>query len=223
MPELPDITVYIEALERRILGRPLQGVRLGSPFVLRSVEPPLAAFGGRVVRGLSRLGKRIVIAFDGELYLVIHLMIRELEPLSVNGLDHSDPHLRAPRSRLYRPGDSAATAGAERVGSADCGRAGLEEFPDDARDVGDVGLPVATDWEKTLPNGRVSGRAAARRYVITSSVTLLTPHRRGQSRAGRSSSVSPPTTALKSPSPARSTSASSTASPWDARWAALVT
>jgi formamidopyrimidine-DNA glycosylase len=75
MPELPDITVYIEALERRILGRPLQGVRLGSPFVLRSVEPPLAAFGGRVVRGLSRLGKRIVIAFDGELYLVIHLMI----------------------------------------------------------------------------------------------------------------------------------------------------
>jgi formamidopyrimidine-DNA glycosylase len=75
MPELPDITVYIEALERRILGQPLQGVRLGSPFVLRSVEPPLAAFGGRVVRGLSRLGKRIVIAFDGELYLVIHLMI----------------------------------------------------------------------------------------------------------------------------------------------------
>jgi formamidopyrimidine-DNA glycosylase len=75
MPELPDITVYIEALERRILGQPLQGVRLGSPFVLRSVEPPLATFGGRVVRGLSRLGKRIVIAFDGELYLVIHLMI----------------------------------------------------------------------------------------------------------------------------------------------------
>jgi formamidopyrimidine-DNA glycosylase len=75
MPELPDLTVYIEALERRILGQPLQGVRLGSPFVLRSVEPPLAAFGGRVVRGLSRLGKRIVIAFDGELYLVIHLMI----------------------------------------------------------------------------------------------------------------------------------------------------
>jgi formamidopyrimidine-DNA glycosylase len=75
MPELPDITVYIEALERRILGRPLTGVRLGSPFVLRSVEPPLAAFGGRTVRGLSRLGKRIVMAFDEELFLVIHLMI----------------------------------------------------------------------------------------------------------------------------------------------------
>ncbi len=75
MPELPDITVYIEALERRILGRPLTGVRLGSPFVLRSVEPPLAAFGGRTVRRLSRLGKRIVMAFDEELFLVIHLMI----------------------------------------------------------------------------------------------------------------------------------------------------
>jgi len=75
MPELPDITVYIEALERRILDRPLVGVRLGSPFVLRSVEPPLAAFAGRTVRRLSRLGKRIVMAFDEELFLVVHLMI----------------------------------------------------------------------------------------------------------------------------------------------------
>ena len=75
MPELPDITVYIEALERRILGRPLAGVRLGSPFVLRSVDPPLSAFAGRTVRQLSRLGKRIVLTFDDELFLVIHLMI----------------------------------------------------------------------------------------------------------------------------------------------------
>src|SRR5262247_2051242 len=75
MPELPDVTVYIEALERRILGRPLVGVRLGSPFVLRSVEPPLAAFSGRTVRRLSRLGKRIVMGFDEELFLVVHLMI----------------------------------------------------------------------------------------------------------------------------------------------------
>ena len=75
MPELPDITAYVEALERRILGRPLIGVRLGSPFVLRSVEPPLAAFAGKAVRTLSRLGKRIVVAFDEELFLVVHLMI----------------------------------------------------------------------------------------------------------------------------------------------------
>ena len=75
MPELPDVTVYIEALGGRILGRQLIGVRLGSPFVLRSVEPSLAEFRGRNVRGLSRLGKRIVIGFDEELFLVVHLMI----------------------------------------------------------------------------------------------------------------------------------------------------
>jgi len=75
MPELPDITVYIEALERRILGRALVGVRLGSPFVLRSVDPALAAFTGKSVRKLSRLGKRIVMGFDEDLFLVIHLMI----------------------------------------------------------------------------------------------------------------------------------------------------
>ena len=75
MPELPDITVYIEALERRILGAPLAEVRLGSPFVLRSVAPRLTEFRGKIVRKLARLGKRIVIVFDDELYLVIHLMI----------------------------------------------------------------------------------------------------------------------------------------------------
>ncbi len=75
MPELPDVAVYIEALEHRFLGRPLAGIRLGSPFVLRTVEPPLATFRGRSPRALSRLGKRIVIAFDDDLFLVIHLMI----------------------------------------------------------------------------------------------------------------------------------------------------
>jgi formamidopyrimidine-DNA glycosylase len=75
MPELPDIVVYIEALERRILGHPLEGVRLGSPFVLRTVAPPFAAFKGKAVRRLGRLGKRIVLSFDDDLHLVIHLMI----------------------------------------------------------------------------------------------------------------------------------------------------
>src|SRR5690242_5442926 len=75
MPELPDVVVYIEALEQRILGQPLHRIRLASPFLLRSVEPPITeAFRKRVV-GLKRLGKRIVIALEGELYLVIHLMI----------------------------------------------------------------------------------------------------------------------------------------------------
>ena len=75
MPEYPDIVVYLEALTPRILGRPLERVRLASPFFLRSVEPPIAAATGRMVRELRRLGKRIVIGLDGELFLVLHLMI----------------------------------------------------------------------------------------------------------------------------------------------------
>lgn len=75
MPELPDITVYVEALERRIVGDVLEDVRLHTPFLLRSVDPPLAAVAGKVVRGVRRVGKRIAIALDDELFLVIHLMI----------------------------------------------------------------------------------------------------------------------------------------------------
>jgi formamidopyrimidine-DNA glycosylase len=75
VPELPDITVYREALERRVLGHALKGVDVGSPFVLRSVDPPLSAFDGTIVTGVERLGKRIVIGVGGELFLVIHLMI----------------------------------------------------------------------------------------------------------------------------------------------------
>lgn len=75
MPELPDITVYIEALQRRVVGEPLEAVRLASPFVLRSVEPPLAAVTGRRVEGLQRLGKRIALVLGEEHYLVLHLMI----------------------------------------------------------------------------------------------------------------------------------------------------
>ena len=75
MPELPDVVIYLEALRTRIEGRVLEGIRLGSPFVLRSVAPPLSACAGRRVVGLRRLGKRIVIALDGDLFLVIHLMV----------------------------------------------------------------------------------------------------------------------------------------------------
>jgi formamidopyrimidine-DNA glycosylase len=75
MPELPDIANYLRALEPRVAGEPLEAVHLASPFVLRSVEPPIAALEGRRVTGLRRLGKRIVIGFEDELFLVIHLMI----------------------------------------------------------------------------------------------------------------------------------------------------
>jgi formamidopyrimidine-DNA glycosylase len=75
MPELPDIVVYIEALEKRILGRRLDRVRVVSPFLLRTYDPPLSAVDGSKVRGLRRLGKRIVFELEGDLHLVLHLMI----------------------------------------------------------------------------------------------------------------------------------------------------
>ncbi len=75
MPELPDITVYIDHLETRLVGQTLEHVRLVNPFVLRSVTPPIAAAEGTKVTGLRRLGKRIVIELESELFLVLHLMI----------------------------------------------------------------------------------------------------------------------------------------------------
>ncbi|MGH7264329.1 MAG: Fpg/Nei family DNA glycosylase [Candidatus Rokuibacteriota bacterium] len=75
MPELPDVQVYIEALEARVLGQRLERVRLASPFVLRSVDPPIQEAAGRTVAALRRLGKRIVFGLDDELFLLIHLMI----------------------------------------------------------------------------------------------------------------------------------------------------
>jgi formamidopyrimidine-DNA glycosylase len=75
MPELPDIDVYLECLRPRIQGQHLEQVRLANPFLLRSVEPPLAEAHGRTVVGLRRLGKRIVVALDPDLFLVVHLMI----------------------------------------------------------------------------------------------------------------------------------------------------
>src|SRR5258705_2916573 len=75
MPELPDVVVYVESLRRHALGSPLERVRLASPFLLRTVDPPLAAANGTRVLGVERLGKRIAIALEDDLYLVLHLMI----------------------------------------------------------------------------------------------------------------------------------------------------
>ena len=75
MPELPDISAYIFALEQRIAGQMLEHVRLASPFLLRTVQPPLASAEGRRVKELRRVGKRIAIGLEGELWLVLHLMI----------------------------------------------------------------------------------------------------------------------------------------------------
>jgi formamidopyrimidine-DNA glycosylase len=75
VPELPDITAYITALETRVAGQPLERVRIGSPFLLRTVHPPVAEAEGKQVRELRRVGKRIAIGVENDLWLVLHLMI----------------------------------------------------------------------------------------------------------------------------------------------------
>jgi formamidopyrimidine-DNA glycosylase len=75
MPELPDITVYVEQLTPRIVGQTFEGVRLASPFLLRTASPPITAANGKKVTSVSRMGKRIIIALEDHLYLVLHLMI----------------------------------------------------------------------------------------------------------------------------------------------------
>jgi formamidopyrimidine-DNA glycosylase len=92
VPELPDITVYVEALERRVAGATLTNVRVFGPALLRSVEPPLAAVEGRRALGVRRLGKRVVLALEEEFFLVLHLMI-------AGRLHWSEPPARAARGR----------------------------------------------------------------------------------------------------------------------------
>src|SRR5262245_16926525 len=75
MPELPDVTAYLVALEPRVLGQPLTGIRIASPFVLRSVDPPFREAFGSTVTGLRRVGKRIVFELSSHVFVVIHLMI----------------------------------------------------------------------------------------------------------------------------------------------------
>jgi len=88
MPELPDIAAYISALERRIIGQRIEQVRLASPFLLRTVQPPLTDVEGRLVLELRRIGKRIAIGVEGDLWLVLHLMIA------------GRLHWRSPRTKL---------------------------------------------------------------------------------------------------------------------------
>ena len=96
VPELPDISAYLGALERRIIGQPLVRVRIRGAFLLRTVEPPLTDVEGKVVRELRRIGKRIAIGVEGELWLVLHLMIA------------GRLHWRAPGAKLGGRQDLAA-------------------------------------------------------------------------------------------------------------------
>ena len=93
MPELPDITVYIEALEARVVGQPLVNVSITTPFLLRTVNPPLQSLDRQSVRAIRRLGKRIVFALDDDLYVVLHLMI-------AGRLHRIDAKKRVPKNAL---------------------------------------------------------------------------------------------------------------------------
>jgi formamidopyrimidine-DNA glycosylase len=91
VPELPDVVVYIEALEKRILGQTLERVRVASPFLLRTADPPLSSVEGKAVVELRRMGKRICIGLEGELWLVLHLMIAGRLHWKKNGVKVSPP------------------------------------------------------------------------------------------------------------------------------------
>jgi formamidopyrimidine-DNA glycosylase len=95
MPELPDVTIYIEAIEKRILGQKLENIRIVSPFLLRSVEPPVGSAIGKSVVELRRLGKRICIGLEDEIWLVLHLMIAGRLHWGKRGAKLSKQHLAA--------------------------------------------------------------------------------------------------------------------------------
>jgi len=144
MPELPDIIVYQEALSRRVTGTTLERVRLSSPFLLRTVEPPIESVEGRVVAGVERVGKRLVLALEGDLFLVVHLMIagrlhwkdKGVQPPKKVGLaavDFTRGTLTLTeagskrRAALHLAGSRAALQALER-GGIDVLAASLEEF-----------------------------------------------------------------------------------------------
>ncbi len=136
MPELPDVTIYIEALEKRILGQRLANVRIVSPFLLRSVEPPVASAIGKRVVELRRVGKRICIGLEQEIWLVLHLMIAGRLHWGKKGAKLSKKHLAAfdfeNGSLLWTEAGSQKRASLHlargEAGLAEFDRGGLEIF-----------------------------------------------------------------------------------------------
>jgi formamidopyrimidine-DNA glycosylase len=142
VPELPDVVTYLEALERRVLGHPLQRVRLGSAFLLRSVDPPLSAFEGRRIEGTERLGKRLVLRFEGELFLVLHLMIAGRLHWKPTGAKL--PGKRGLAAFDFQPGTLILTeAGSQKRAAlhAVAGREALAEHDPGGLEVLEAGLP----------------------------------------------------------------------------------
>jgi formamidopyrimidine-DNA glycosylase len=141
MPELPDIVVYIEALESRILGQTLERVRLASPFLLRTIDPPLAAVQGKKARALRRVGKRIAIGLEDDLWLVLHLMIAGR--LHWRDRNAPLPRKNAPAAFDFSNGTLVLTeAGSQKRASLHVvrGEAGLDALDAGGLEVLDAGL-----------------------------------------------------------------------------------
>lgn len=164
MPELPDVVVYLDALQTRIGGRVLEGVRLVSPFVLRSVDPPLSACAGRRVVGLRRLGKRIVIALEGELFLVIHLMVagrlrwkksgtKILGKLGLVGFDFDSGTLLLTEAGSKKRASLHVVAGEQALGAHD--RGGLEVLDADLPAFADAVRRESHTLKRTLTDPRL--------------------------------------------------------------------
>ncbi len=128
MPELPDIELYLHALRSRILGQRLEGVRLASPFLVRSVDPPLDRAYGKKIKGLRRLGKRLVWELEGDLFLVIHLMIAGRFKWAAEGADTRAVNPRAPEGADTRAVNPRAAEGADRSRPKIPGKVGLAAF-----------------------------------------------------------------------------------------------
>ena len=159
MPELPDITVYSEALEQRIRGRKLDRATIASPFLLRTIEPPVKACEGHTVTALRRVGKRIAVGFDNDVWLVLHLMIA--------GRLHWSQKARKPDGRrtlaafLFDSGCLTLTeAGSQKRASLHmaAGKAGL-----DALDPGGIDVMTASPGE--FSRGLTSGNHTLKRAL----------------------------------------------------------
>jgi formamidopyrimidine-DNA glycosylase len=140
MPELPDISAYIYALESRILGQPLERVRLASAFLLRTAQPPLSSAEGRVVHEVRRIGKRIVMGVEGDLWLALHLMIagrlhwrkagaKLVGRQSLAAFDFPNGSLVLTEAGTTRRASLHVISGEENLGSLDAG--GIDVFKSD--------------------------------------------------------------------------------------------
>src|SRR5438105_3982233 len=180
MPELPDVTVYLEALAARVRGRKLLGVRLASPFVLRTFDPPLAAAAGKQVLALRRVGKRLVLELEGDLFLVMHLMIAgRLRWLDAGAKIPGQPGCpaRMDRSAARRGGRRCSRKG-HRLPRGDGGPRALPHALPGLRDRG-AAHRLRRERDQLLPALPDGGADPLRPQPLSPPQGRLAPHRGG--------------------------------------------